>query len=109
MQERAALGGMLGLRWLWTPRWRQLVCSGVNGMEPRRDLGRHKSFRIAGGHGTVLGYTAKETAAKENRMAGVQEPAEASDSEFVVTWSALLCGFLQPSSPAGGGREAQLD
>lgn len=75
----------------------------------QRDLGRHKSFRIAGGHGIVLGYTAKETADKENRTAGEQEPAEASDSEFVVTWSALLCGFLQPSSPAGGGREAQLD
>lgn len=51
IQKRAGLGGMLGLRCLWTPKWRHLVGVGVNGVELRRDLGGINSLELQGGHG----------------------------------------------------------
>lgn len=51
IQVRAGLGFKLGLRCLWTPRWRNLVGSGVNGVELKRDLGGIKPLQLQEGMG----------------------------------------------------------
>lgn len=93
-------GRMLGWRQLWDiGGWRHLVCSVVNGVELRKDLGRLKSSRIAGRHRIQgsFGIGCGKKADKDNRVVGVQGPVGARDSGFIVT--KLHCCAVFSSNP----------